>query len=518
MSHLRNSLEDPIVCLTSEPSENGYRYASSPALGSNFDRPRRPSQVETSAITRPSVRILAPDLLRGLLMTLMALDHVALGLHTWELGTNRTGESDGVIVKRWNDTAAYVIRTLTHLCAPGFVFLLGMGVVFLSQSRTKLGWSAWRLLWYYTLRAVILTLVTVLLGLIGSYGNIWFLNLILFALAVDYLLAGVLWLLMSKTEEALARGIACLFIMHDKRVTARAYENEDDDEEEGSESQSLLRRGDDNRREDEWRSLAASTSWHIHNLLLLVLSLVSIFWNIWLSPTHGHCKAQTSDDSPNIPIIASTKIPKNLLLRIWFWPVKADRIMSAKRWNSAAMAAGHLSASLLFAVVFVSTRLFHFGNLSENCLHTPDQERNRSRNPYLASPASFFYIVKYPPDVPFWAFCMSANLLILALFTATPTRIAKRLTVLLDFGTSALFFYVIHLLLALSFLAGLLKSWFGNKTGIPDPLNPDSTKGVTNLYGYFAAWLGVLVIMWPLCRLYSRFKSTKNADSLWRLF
>jgi hypothetical protein len=127
---------------------NGYQYDSISNLNTSSQVESSTTRSPSPSLAKPTTRLLAPDLHRGLLMAIMAMDHLALGLNTWEHGTNRDGEMDGVVVRRWNFTTAYIVRTFTHLCAPGFMFLLGMGVVFLSKSRTRLGWSAGRLLHY----------------------------------------------------------------------------------------------------------------------------------------------------------------------------------------------------------------------------------------------------------------------------------------------------------------------------------------------------------------------------------
>lgn len=87
--------------------DNGYSYGSTAATA----LPPKPSQ--------PRTRVLAPDLLRGLLMALMAMDHTALALNTWQHGTGRDSESDSAVIRSWNRPVAYAVRTLTHLCGAG---------------------------------------------------------------------------------------------------------------------------------------------------------------------------------------------------------------------------------------------------------------------------------------------------------------------------------------------------------------------------------------------------------------
>ncbi|KAF7561791.1 hypothetical protein G7046_g2325 [Stylonectria norvegica] len=503
--------------------DNGYSYGSF----SSYDRGTESRQTVQAKPAKSNTRALAPDLLRGFLMLSMALDHTALAVNIWEHGTGRVTEGDSVPIREWNRPAAYVVRTLTHLCGTGFTFLLGMGVVYLGRSRSRLGWSSWRLAKYFAERTVVLTLVTIVLGLILTGGKTWFMNIVLFSLAADYFLAGMLWLAISKTEPLLAQSLSRTF--PDKLG-----------EDEAEEPLISTRRSVDN----QVASLRASTvSWHVHNALLIVLSLITIWWNIWLSPTHGYCQVQknipdTADWTTSMPQPEDTP-GKYPLLALWFWSVVSKRIVSvfppmawvsfailgllygrviiARPWSTRALGLGHSFAGLVFLILFILTRVLRTGNLSEGCLETPEQERYPDRNPYLASPQSFFYIIKYPPDVAFWAFTMAGIFFLLAIFGAIPVRISKRFSLLLDFGTAALFFYVAHLFVVFA-LGAFFVHFFGHDVGLPQPMDPDSTRGIDNLFGYLGVWALAMLVLWPLTRLYSRFKSRKPVDSIWRFF
>ncbi|KAM5350226.1 hypothetical protein ACJ41O_006731 [Fusarium nematophilum] len=475
-------------------------------------------------------RALAPDLLRGFLMLAMALDHTALSLNTWEHGTGRETEADGTVISSWNRPAAYVVRTLTHLCASGFTMLLGVGVVYLGRSRSRLGWSPLRIARYFAVRTLVLTLIGVVLGLLVSGGQVWFMNFVLFALAVDYLIAGLLWLLMDWTEPLLAGWVS--------RVVKR------EEAEEEAEEEALLSGDGD---EVESSEFGRTVSWHVHNAVLAVLGLVTIWWNIWLSPTHGHCEVKDhTSDMPFQPLSVSASenpdgpaVSHNALLGIWFWTTITDRVVSAfpplawlsfailgllyarvdiaRTWTPRVAALCNTAAALFFLILFVLTRVLRFGNLSEDCLQTPEHDPSSDRNPYLASPQSFFYIIKYPPDVAFWAFTLAGNFLLLAFFGGIPPAVAGRFTMLLDFGRAALFFYIAHLLLVFM-LGPLMVKLFGHDTGSPEQMDPHSTRGIDNVFAYFGIWAFAMLLLWPLTRWYGRFKSSKPADSIWRFF
>ena len=459
-------------------------------------------------------------------MALMALDHNVMVLHSWEHGTGGETEMDGLPVYQWNRRIAYVIRTLTHLCAPGFTFLLGMGVVYFGRSRKNLGWSTWSMARHFLVRAVVLTLISVVLGLALTGGSVWFMNIVLVALGVDYFLVGLLWLLVTKTEPILARIIV--------RWMPRAFERDNDDDDSPT-TQPLLRGRPilGAARSNKVAILSADISWHIHNLVLFVLAVVTIWWNIWLSPDHGHCEIGERH------FITAQGVSGSLFFRFWFYSVNSARVVSgfpplgwisfailglvygriitARSWKRSILCLGQASIGLVFLVLFILTRVLRFGNLSEDCLQTPEHQSRPSSNPYLVSVQSFFYIVKYPPDVAFWAFTLALNLFLLAIFGAIPFRFASRLKPLLAFGTSALFFYIIHLLLLMVF-GSIAVKLFGHDNGARDPVSGEPTNGADQLWVYFGNWAIVLALLYPACNWYSRFKRARGPDSIWRFF
>ncbi|KAG7141279.1 hypothetical protein HYQ45_002100 [Verticillium longisporum] len=405
-----------------------------------------------------SARAIAPDLVRGLLMAFMAIDHNTMALGAWQHGTGR------------------VTRRMASL-------------------------------------AVVLTLVSMAMGGIITRGAVWVFNIILIALAVDYFLVGVLWVGLSYTELALATLLSRWI---------------PDDEAEAP----LLVNNRDETLSEKPSSRAESISWTFHNIILLVLTAVTIWWNMWMSPTHGYCLPEGAPE------------PKgSLFLRFWFYQVMTmqfpgivsgfpplawisfailgvlyGRLILRRSWSATTVACANLAAALAFSVLFVLTRVLRFGNLSENCLQTSDQIAHPQTNPYLASVASFFYVVKYPPDVAFFAFTLAGTFLLLAIFTAVPASFATRyFKVLLVFGTSALFFYVTHMFLLFAF-GGILVALFGYETDYKDPMGEGPGKGIDNVWVFFGNWAAVLFVLYFACKRYSAFKRTKGPDSIWKFF
>lgn len=376
------------------PRSNGYGTTNAVPTAS-VQNSTEPAQKPATGATRA----LGPDLLRGLLMVLQAIDHSAVSTGAWRHGTGLESEGDGTVVNTWNNNTGWTARMFTHLCAPGFMFLLGMGVVYWGQSRSKLGWSTWRMISHYFIRALVLAIVNEILGLVIARGRFLVLNIVLLALAVNYFLAGLLWLAITASEQALSR------LMESESTESSAEDHE---------SQPLLR--------GSAKSSAGKTSsivWHAHNIFLLVLAVVTIWWNVWLSRDHGHCTGQSSQvmDIGSAAIGSKTT---NLAFDFWFYSVQTAfvvspfpplawlsfaiigmlyaRVVLARPWRASGINSANAAVGVAFAILFVITRLANFGNLSEGCLHMPEHEADPDKNQYLTSFKAFFYVIKYPPD------------------------------------------------------------------------------------------------------------------------
>jgi uncharacterized membrane protein len=102
-----------------------------------------------SAATKTTSRLDSVDLLRGVVMVLMALDHTRDFFHTGPF-------DDGTILNPSKTTVLlYFTRWITHFCAPVFIFLAGTGA-FLSTTRGK---SKRDLSWFLFTRGLWLVLL-----------------------------------------------------------------------------------------------------------------------------------------------------------------------------------------------------------------------------------------------------------------------------------------------------------------------------------------------------------------------
>lgn len=104
-------------------------------------------------------RLASLDTLRGLIIVVMAIDH-ARGF----IARNHPGEFWGAPLPDYQgDWLAFLTRLATHLCAPGFMFLMGAGAALFAGSRARAGWSPTRVTGHLVVRGLLLIVLGQLL-------------------------------------------------------------------------------------------------------------------------------------------------------------------------------------------------------------------------------------------------------------------------------------------------------------------------------------------------------------------
>lgn len=93
----------------------------------------------TETTNKLSERIYAVDLLRGIVMMIMMLDHVREFVHAGALGSDPTDPATTTV-------AVFFTRWITHFCAPIFVFLSGVSI-YLQKMNGKTNADLSRFLW-----------------------------------------------------------------------------------------------------------------------------------------------------------------------------------------------------------------------------------------------------------------------------------------------------------------------------------------------------------------------------------
>lgn len=125
----------------------------------------------TSSTT--SERAFPLDLLRGLIIIFMALDHA----NYFIAQQHASGEHWGGPMPTFPTTLAFLTRLVTHFCAPGFFFLMGIGMVLFADSRRQKGWSEGRIIRHFLFRGSFLIILQItLINFFWRSGPIFFPN------------------------------------------------------------------------------------------------------------------------------------------------------------------------------------------------------------------------------------------------------------------------------------------------------------------------------------------------------
>ena len=140
-----------------------------------------------------SHRLLTLDALRGFIMVTMALDHankfIAHSDYGLEIWADPYADYRG-------DGVAFLTRLITHLSAPGFFFLMGIGMILFTLSRRQKGWSQWQIGRHFLVRGGLLIVLQLVVENpawdIGSSSSTWTYWGVLYALGGTMIIGIVL--------------------------------------------------------------------------------------------------------------------------------------------------------------------------------------------------------------------------------------------------------------------------------------------------------------------------------------
>jgi uncharacterized membrane protein len=104
-------------------------------------------------------RLLPLDALRGLIIIFMALDHA----NYFIAQQHSSGEHWGGPFPAYESALSFLTRLVTHFSAPGFFFLMGVGMLLLAESRRKKGWNEWQITGHFWIRGFVLIMLQILI-------------------------------------------------------------------------------------------------------------------------------------------------------------------------------------------------------------------------------------------------------------------------------------------------------------------------------------------------------------------
>jgi uncharacterized membrane protein len=141
----------------------------------------------------------------------------------------------------------------------------------------------------------------------------------------------------------------------------------------------------------------------------------------------------------------------------------------------------YLKAGIIFLLFFILLRFINYGDYNHK---------------NLEGIVNFLAVIKYPPAIAF--IVLNMGLLSLLFWVISEIEKSKYLQPLIVFGQSSLFFYFAHMYVFI-LLSKLVSD------ALP-------------LIMMYLLWLVGLLLLFPLCKYYIKFKSRQSKISIWRYF
>lgn len=392
---------------------------------SERNTPEQSDSATLTPSTPQTLRLLPIDALRGCIMVCMALDHAS----HFVAQKHSSGEMWGGPFPTYTDPLTFLTRLITHLCAPGFFFLMGVSMFLFAHARRKQGWSEWAIARFFLIRGALLIALKFLVVnrawelSPGGWGMRIYIG-VLFGLGADMILGSLFLRLKARCLWILS---AVLFGGTELLVPAAS----------------------------QWGSLSLNHPLQLLNPLLLTPGGIPQI-GLW-------------SNYPALPWLELVIFG----LAFGHWLVEDER----RAYRRALLVGG------AFLTAFGVLRALNgFGNI-----------RPRLGNSWI----DFLNVVKYPPSMTFTLLTMGVNLTLLSACARTSDRLRLGLNALAVFGRVPLFFYVLHLFL----YVGL--GWLFTPRG-------------TSLLAMYPYWLLGLLILYPLCLWFGRWKQNQPATSILR--
>ena len=388
-------------------------------------------------------RIESIDIIRGLAMVIMALDHVRDYFHI-------SANTDDPLNLATTSPALYFTRWITHFCAPIFVFLSGTSIYLQSLRKTKkelgiflLKRGLWLIIAEWTIIAFAWTFNT----------NFNILPLqVIWAIGISMFILGLLILARLSYSLILALGI-------------------------------LIVAG--------------------HNLLDIPESKPGFeagFW--WDLLHHGVFKLYPIGDN-RVLMMVYPFLPWTGLMILGYCAGKlfTPSFSPEARKKLLLQMGGGLIA--LFVVL-------RFSNLYGDPVPWTKQD-----SPFYTF-LSFLKINKYPPSLLYLCITIGPALILLALIESIKNRFTG---FMVTFGRTAFFYYILHLYLihvvaAIFFFARGHSFAEARNVGKKFPFMYVAPGEGNGLLVVYAVWLGVILLLYPLCEKYDRYK-TAHKEKWW---
>ncbi|MGV3557754.1 DUF1624 domain-containing protein [Larkinella arboricola] len=392
--------------------------------------------IATPPQSRIASRIQSIDVVRGLVMVIMALDHTRDFIHKNGFFYNATDLNT-------TTPALFFTRWITHFCAPAFVFLAGTSAYLMGRKMTKPQVRFFLLtrgLWLIVLEVTVVNL------------NLWF-DITFSVVALEVIWATglsmvVLGLLLTLPLQTLL-GLGLLILLGHNALDALSFP---------------------------------------------AGSMLDIIWSILHRPN------AIPVSSDRIVFIMYPVLPWiGILILGYCFGALYSRDREAeqrKRWLR------WIGISVVAAFILIRALNVYGDPVPWSVQKTP-----------LFTVFSFINVTKYPPSLLFALMTLGP---IIWLLSVLEGKRGNWMAFFVTYGRVPLFYFIVHFFLVHALSVVLLLSdgvaWseinFQNRTG---GVIPDHGLSLSMTYG---VWIGVVLVMYPLCKWYGQVKA-KSRNPIW---
>ena len=392
-------------------------------------------------------RISSIDLLRGLVMIIMALDHVRDFFYKADLGKAADAAMDPTNMQT-TYPALFFTRWITHFCAPIFVFLAGTSVYLLCQRKSKKEVSL-----FLIKRGIWLVFIEVIIVTFGWTFNPFF-NVIIFqviwAIGISMIVLGLIVLLPYRVIFILG-----LLIVAGHNIM-------------------------------DYPSVSSGLKGTVLSDLLYFSNFS--FFELWQN---------------HIVIIVYAFLPWTALMMLGYCFGKLYRQSADPTWRRKILIGIGTGLILLFIIL-------RFTNLYGDPAPWSSQPRGT-----VYTFLSFLNLNKYPPSLLFLCMTIGPGILFLAFIEKVQNGFTKIMNV---YGRVPMFyyilhFYIIHIIVVIVFYLQGFNAKDIVPEGLPFYFKPNGLG--FGLLGVYAIWLLVVVLLYPICKRYDRYKTTHAKEKWW---
>lgn len=393
-------------------------------------------------------RIHSIDILRGIIMVIMALDHVRDFFFKAAVTAGGASVATNPTEMATTTPALFFTRWITHYCAPLFVFLAGTSIFLMAQRKSlsagqagKKEVSLFLIKRGFWLVIVELAIITFAWSFNPHY-NLFFLQVI-WAIGISMILLGLLirlpfWLIFFI-------GIVIVF------------------------GHNLLDYPEINKnlKGRFFADLVYFTNFSVYNIY-----------------------------KSHYAILVYAFLPWTGIMLLGYCFGKLYQKTIDPRWRRKMLLRIGTALILLFIVL-------RFINDYGDPVPWSHQERGG-----IFTFLSFLNVNKYPPSFDFLCMTIGPSMILLSLLENVQNRLTRFFEV---YGRVPMFYYILHLYLihTIAIVVFFLQGFSTSEIAIPgNPFyfKPDGFG--FGLLGVYSVWIFVVLVLYPLCKRYDRYKST----------